>query len=99
MRPDPIIGRIAILAKAIGANRPRCLVLVGLGIQRHKTAVGAEHGDLDGIEERTLATAVGSEQAGDLGNADVLSFVQEELDQVDAFKIFHASSSSVCSGP
>ncbi len=99
VRPHPVIGHTAVLAEAIAPNRPCRLVLVSLGVQRHEPAVCAKHGDLDGIEERALSAAVCPEQPSDFGNADMLSFIQKELHQVDTFQIFHASSSSGCSGP
>ncbi len=94
LRPRALFNGVAVLPEAVGAQGTALLVgfVVGLCIEVHLVLVGAHHGDLHGIECRTLATAVAAEQTGDFFQAKFLLLVQQELHQFDALKPLHRLS-------
>ncbi len=76
-------------AQAVVADGARTVAAAGLRVEADAAAVAAQQDDLQGVEQRALAGAVGRDDGAGRVQLQALRLEQEELDQVDAFKLLH----------
>jgi hypothetical protein len=76
-------------AQAVVADGARAVAAAGLCVEADAAAVAAEQHDLQRVQQRALAGAVGSDDRAGRIQLQALRLEQEELDEVDTFKQLH----------